>query len=360
MIPAADWFKTAAGDVISPRRRSLALAILTVAAGALLGCSSALAAGTPRPPAPSYLFSIPSASGSLTGHGDRHLKLRLTRTRNYLTRFTDRPLRQAFVVANVDFARRFKTYFSGDAPNAVLTYARPGSRIPVSIVLTVRHPRWNARHRTWTFSATRIRKQPDNSPGTTVHIKPPSIANPRSFTGATLLIDDAGSCIDGPDYDGENCAPVNSCAAPYYSGQNCVGANLANANLAGADLSGVDLTGANLAYANLVGALFDSDTGLAGISLTSANLAGVDLSGLYLTRANLSGANLTGANLAGASLVYANLSLANLTGANLTNVDFTDAGLELANLTGANLTGAILNSTSLCATTMPSGVTLGC
>jgi hypothetical protein len=88
MIPAAHRFSTGAGDVVtSPhtgpahlvmadrrpvlphgrstvsrrsRRRSWALATLIVAAGALIGCGSALAASTPPP---SYLFSIPTASG---------------------------------------------------------------------------------------------------------------------------------------------------------------------------------------------------------------------------------------------------------------------------------------------------------
>jgi hypothetical protein len=73
----------------------------------------------------------------------------------------------------------------------VLTYTPTSDRIPVSIVLTIAEPRWNAQQHTWTFSATRIRKQPDNLPGTTVHITPPFIPNPRRFTHATLLIDGA-------------------------------------------------------------------------------------------------------------------------------------------------------------------------
>jgi hypothetical protein len=75
---------------------------------ALFACSPAVCGAPTRSAAPQYLFSIPSASGSLIGPSDKHLTLRLTGTRNYLTRFTDRPLRQAFVVANGDFARRFK------------------------------------------------------------------------------------------------------------------------------------------------------------------------------------------------------------------------------------------------------------
>jgi hypothetical protein len=90
------------------------------------------------------------------------------------------------------FAPRFKIYFAGSRPNAALTYTPSGTKIPVSIVLTIGQPRWHAQRHTWTFPATRIRKQPDNLPGTTVHIKPPSIPNPRRFASATLLIDDDG------------------------------------------------------------------------------------------------------------------------------------------------------------------------
>jgi hypothetical protein len=133
------------------RRVSLAGALLVVSVGALLGCGPAIAATAPPTPAPSYLFSIPTASGTLTGPSGRQLTLRLIGARDYLTRFTDRPLRDASVVANVDFARRFKTYFANSAPNAVLTYTPSGARIPVSIVLTVKHPRWSADHDTWTY-----------------------------------------------------------------------------------------------------------------------------------------------------------------------------------------------------------------
>ena len=67
-----------------------ALALLGVAMGGLIGGDSAIAAASPRALTPSYLFSIPTASGSLAGRNDRHLTLRLTGTRDYLTRFTDR------------------------------------------------------------------------------------------------------------------------------------------------------------------------------------------------------------------------------------------------------------------------------
>lgn len=186
----------AVSDQLQISRRLLRYALgIVLCGGALFAGGSALAAKTRPAATPQFLFSIPTASGSLTGPGDKHLTLRLIGTRNYLTRFTDRPLREAFVVANVDFARRFKSYFGNSKPNAVLTYTPPGSQIPVSIVLTIGQPNWDATSATWTFPATRIRKQPDNLPDTTVHIKPPSIPNPASFKHGTLFIDSA-ACED--------------------------------------------------------------------------------------------------------------------------------------------------------------------
>src|SRR6185436_16896967 len=139
-----------------------------------------------------FLWSIPSASGSLTGPNDRHLVLRLVGVRNYLTRFTDRPVRRAFVVANLDFVRRFKRYFADAKRNVVLSFSQHGHRIPTEIVLQIRHPRWNPKTSTLTFRAVRILKREDNLPDTTVHIKPPLIHNPRHFDQASLFIDSSG------------------------------------------------------------------------------------------------------------------------------------------------------------------------
>jgi hypothetical protein len=191
------WSARAHPLELGRRRVCVAGALLVALVGALLGHAPAIAATAPAP-GPSYLFSIPTASGTLTGPTGRGLTLRLIGTRDYLTRFTERPLRDASVVANVDFARRFKTYFANSAPNAVLTYTPPGARIPVSIVLTIGHPRWNADQDTWTFSARRIRRQPDDVPGTSIHINPPPIPNPRTFKTATLLIDASSPTVGKP------------------------------------------------------------------------------------------------------------------------------------------------------------------
>jgi uncharacterized protein YjbI with pentapeptide repeats len=319
-----------------------------VAVAALTGGGSALAATTSGPVALSYLFSVPAASGSLTGPNDQHLRLRLTGAPNYLSRFTDRPLSQAFVVANVDFVGRFKHYFANSRPNAVLTYTRSGGQIPVSIGLTIGQPRWDAHHHTWTFAATRIRQQTENLPGTTVHITAPLISTPGHFTGGTLLIDDSESCGQGvfepyEDCQGADLAFVDLSGADLTGG-NCSGANLTDANLTGANLTGVNFTGADLSGAQLT----DSD-------LTGSDLTGQDLSGGVFIGSDLADVDLTGADLTGADLPGVNLAFANLAGVNLTDTDLAIADLTDANLTGADVTGADFGGARVCGAILPQG-----
>ena len=326
-------------------RGSRVLATLTVAAAALTSCSLALAT---RAPAASDLLWIPAASGSLTGHRDDHLTLRLTGTRDYLTRFTDAPLRQASVVANTHFARRFATDFATADPNAILTYTPIGREIPVSIVLTIGHPRWNAHHHTWTISATRISNQADNLPGAAVQSTSRFGRTRRNFTRATLLIDDSDPCAQGV-------------VRPY---ENCAGADLAFVNLTRADLTGVNfaganLTGANLTGANLTGADFRgadlTDSQLSGSDFTGSDLSGEDLTGESFIGADLAEVDLTGANLTGVELPSVDLAFANLTGVNLTDADLSEADLTDADLTDANVNGAEFIGARLCGAIFPGG-----
>jgi hypothetical protein len=105
------------------------LAALTAGCGGTRTVTLRLPAVTPARQQINYLWTIPSASGSLTGPNDQHLTLRLVGVRRYLTRFTDRPVRKAYVVANVDFVRRFKHYFADSNPNAVLSTASGAKRL---------------------------------------------------------------------------------------------------------------------------------------------------------------------------------------------------------------------------------------
>lgn len=192
------WYRpgwwTAVGVLVAARRwRRRAMAAFGLAVGMLLVATSTSFAATAAPQQLNYLWSIPSASGSLTGRDNQHLVLRLVGVRDYLTRFTDRPVSQAYVVANADFVRRFKRYFATANPNAVLSFSKAGQRIPTQIVLRISHPRWRPKTSTLTFRAVRIVKREDDLPDTTVHVKPPVIRNPRRFEQASLFIDSAAA-----------------------------------------------------------------------------------------------------------------------------------------------------------------------
>jgi hypothetical protein len=179
-------------------KKPLALMVAIAApVAALTAGTSALSATTPRQQV-NYMWAIPSASGSLTGPNNQHLTLRLVGVRDYLTRFTDRPVRQAYVVANVDFIRRFKHYFADSNPNAVLSYSLGGRAIPIAIVLQLGQPRWDPKTSSLTFPAKRIPHMEDNLPDTTVHIKPPFIPNPRHFDRTGLFIDSASTTCGEP------------------------------------------------------------------------------------------------------------------------------------------------------------------
>jgi len=171
-------------------KRPFALvAAIAASLAALTAGTSTLSAATPARQQLNYMWAIPSASGSLTGPNGQHLTLRLVGVRDYLTRFTDRPVRNAYVVANVDFVRRFKSYFADSNPNAVLSYSLGAKAIPTAVVLELGQPRWDPKTASLTFPAKRIPHMEDNLPNTTVHIKPPFIPNPRHFDKAGLFID---------------------------------------------------------------------------------------------------------------------------------------------------------------------------
>jgi hypothetical protein len=184
--------------------KSLALVVAIAAPLAALtaGCGGSGTGTTTLSVAPArqqlnYLWTIPSASGSLTGPNDQHLTLRLVGVRNYLTRFTDRPVRKAYVVSNIDFVRRFKHYFADSNPNAVLSYSLGGKAIPIAIVLELGQPQWDPKSSTLTFAAKRIPHMEDDLPDTTVHIKPRFIPNPPHFYKAGLFIDSASCVLSG-------------------------------------------------------------------------------------------------------------------------------------------------------------------
>jgi hypothetical protein len=179
-------------------KRQLFSAILMALALALALASPMAIATTPAPapaPAPvSWLFVEEAGGGTLTGPDDEHLTLTLTHLRNYVTAFTDRPIRTTTAVPNPLFFQKYPEMFAGDPPNAVLSYSKAHSIQPTSLVLTLSNPRYDAQHKTVKYDAVRVKETakvqyngvPYKAP--TVH----SLKTPKTFGQASIFIDIAG------------------------------------------------------------------------------------------------------------------------------------------------------------------------
>jgi hypothetical protein len=152
---------------------------------------------------PDYLFVENAAGGTITGPDDQHLTLKLTKVRDYVTFFTNRPTREAEAVQNADFFKLWPQMFLGDPPNAVLSFGLPGQAMPLNIILTLTNPQYDAKKHTVTYDAMRIRQDEDiparfpNGDRRSVNL----LKLPKRFRHASLFIDSGarGVCdIGGP------------------------------------------------------------------------------------------------------------------------------------------------------------------
>lgn len=337
------------------------LAVLTsglTAAGCLvaLPLGPADAVAKPRADGPTYLFVINSRSGRISGIGKDTGKERLTMTfrgvSDHATQFADRPVRKAYVLSTLDLVRRWRGWFRGDPPNAVLSFVYPGHPRgrPHSIVLELKRPRYNPKAGTMTFRASHLHRQADLSPQAKKHIKLPHRRPPARFAHGSLFID---SVTDGPTTP---CTPEPEARCPdaNLSGVDWSGRDLSYAELDGANLRGANLSGASLRYADL------SDVDLSGANLTNTNFADAHMRRATVTDATLKGTDFSRANLLGTlfpgadlgadkqiALKGAVLNKALLTKARLVGNDLSTARLKGATLTGADLTGANLSSAVL-------------
>lgn len=123
---------------------------LTFAALLALALSSAMAN------ADSYLYVEDAASATLTGPDDQNLRLTLNKVRDYVTAFTDRPIRAATAISATAFYDAWPKAFATSAPNVVVSHHVPGQTQPQNIVLTVANPVYDARKHTVSFDAVRV------------------------------------------------------------------------------------------------------------------------------------------------------------------------------------------------------------
>ncbi len=172
------------------KRMAIAAAVLvTMTASGIAGAVAPAQAATPA-----YLFTVQAVNGSTSSVSaakteDERFTLTLHEV-DPVTKFADRPFRSASVMSPAALVSNWGSWFKSSPPNAVLTYALGAGKAPQSIVVTLTRPRYDSADRTLAFTATRTYRTMDPLQKGSNWVRP---ATPKSFVGASLFIDDAGS-----------------------------------------------------------------------------------------------------------------------------------------------------------------------
>ena len=173
------------------RTAATTLALVTLAVAGLFTAGSPAQAA-----APAYLFTVQAASGSTatsrTATGEDERFTLTLRGVDPVTKFADRPFRAATVMSPASLASNWNAWFADSAPNAVLTFSSSTGKAPQSIVVTLAQPHYNSAGHTMTFTASRTYRTLDPSQKGKDWKRP---VTPRTFTSASLFIDDAGSSV---------------------------------------------------------------------------------------------------------------------------------------------------------------------
>ena len=171
------------------RRITLALAVVASLVG-----TSVTTGTTAHADNPSYLFSVQAAGGSTTSvHATSGEDERFTLTLHGVdpvTKFADRPFRNASVISPAALATNWGAWFAGSPPNAVLTFVTASGMAPQSIVVTLTRPHYSSAGRVLSFTATRTYRTQDPSQKGSDWARP---ATPHLFRSASLFIDNASA-----------------------------------------------------------------------------------------------------------------------------------------------------------------------
>lgn len=178
---------------------SVGIAVALVCIAILSGCSNqdgsaaepaTAVTSSEKTPVEQFLFMMPAAAGTtmtaqpLAGEDER-FTLRLTGV-DPVTKFADRPFRDARIIPVSELASEWDSWFASSAPNAVLTYDAGNGTAPQSIVVTLTNPQWEPETSAMTFTAVRIYRSHETSAGASEWKRPET---PPSFRTASLFID---------------------------------------------------------------------------------------------------------------------------------------------------------------------------
>ena len=154
----------------------------------------------------SYMFTVQAARGSTTAITETEAseQFRLTITGvSPVTMFADRPFRDASLITPRSLEANWATWFADSAPNAVLTYARPG-KAPGSFVVELTNPVYHATTRSLSFTAIREARAHDPVEKSATWTR---LTTPSTMAGVSLFIDpvDSGNSLSiNAGYPGED------------------------------------------------------------------------------------------------------------------------------------------------------------
>lgn len=151
----------------------------------------------------SYLWALGATDGSLV-QSDTAMFLELTGVAAAVTRFSDRPAREASEVDVRDFLGRWEGRFAEVPPNAVLSYQADEGAAPVQLVVEISRPRFDEASSTLVFAAKVIDGTPDELEGADHPVADHEPVVPTRTGPVSLFIDS-----EGPDAKVSDIATLN-------------------------------------------------------------------------------------------------------------------------------------------------------
>lgn len=163
---------------------TVAVSVLLLAPAMVLSTSAA------APQRESFLFTVEAASAATESVAarageDERFTLVMRRVAP-VTKFSDRPFRDAMLISPKSLASGWQGWFADSAPNAVLTWQRHG-RSPASMVVTLTTAKYSASERTLTFDVVRVHSKHDPA---NAGPKWERLSTPSTMTGVSLFIDE--------------------------------------------------------------------------------------------------------------------------------------------------------------------------
>lgn len=158
----------------------------------LTGCTAAgPAADAPADHHVAYLWAVGAEDAAIVETDDA-MYVELSGVERVITRFSDRPDREASEVDLRDFLGRWEGRFAEVPPNAVLSYQAAEGAGPVQIVAELSRPRYHEATSTIVFAAEIIEYTPDTLEGAQHPVEVPEIALPAHTGPVSLFIDSVG------------------------------------------------------------------------------------------------------------------------------------------------------------------------